>query len=417
MELKVNILLINHYAGSPAMGMEYRPYYMAKEWLKLGHKVTIVAASFSHLRSQQPYITSSMQEEKIDGINYVWLKTPSYSGNGLGRFKNMLCFVAKLYKYLPQIANMERPDVIIASSTYPLDIFPARHIAKRFDAKLIFEVHDLWPLSPMEIGHMSPLHPFIWIMQRGEDYACKHADKIVSILPFANKHLETRGMSPKKFVHVPNGINTDEWGNNNIELPPEHRTFFKEHQGSFFVGYAGSHGLANGLKYLVQAASMLKEKKIVIVLVGQGPEKVNLINQAKKLNVNNIFFLPPIPKSIIPLLLDNMRCLFIAAKRTNLYRYGISMNKLFDYMMSGRPIINAVEAGNDPVKEVGCGLSILPENSEAIVEAILKIYNMTEEEQRRMGEKGQKYVLEHRTYPVLAASFLHEIKKGDHCGN
>jgi len=324
MELKVNILLINHYAGSPAMGMEYRPYYMAKEWLKLGHKVTIVAASFSHLRSKQPCVTSPVQEEYMDGIHYIWLKTPSYIGNGLGRVKNMLCFVAKLYKYLPQIAKKEHPDVIIASSTYPLDIFPAQHIAKCFDTKLIFEVHDLWPLSPMEIGHMSPLHPFIWVMQRGEDYACKHADKIVSILPLANKHLETRGMSPKKFVHVPNGINIDEWENNNIKLPLEHQTFFQEHQGSFFVGYAGSHGLANGLKYLVQAASLLEEKKIVIVLVGQGPEKERLINQAKKLKLNNISFLPPIPKTLIPSWLTKMDCLYISLKKCSLFKYGIS---------------------------------------------------------------------------------------------
>ncbi|WP_286954146.1 MULTISPECIES: glycosyltransferase family 4 protein [Aminobacterium] len=411
MELKVNILLINHYAGSPAMGMEYRPYYMAKEWLKLGHKVTIVAASFSHLRSQQPYITSSMQEEKIDGIRYVWLKTPSYTGNGLGRVKNMLCFVAKLYKYLPQIANKDRPDVIIASSTYPLDIFPARHIARCFDAKLIFEVHDLWPLSPMEIGNMSPLHPFIWVMQRGEDYACKYADKIVSILPFANKHLATRGMSPKKFVHVPNGINADEWQNNNIELPPEHQTFFKEHQGSFFVGYAGSFGLANALHYLISAAPMLQDKKIVFVLIGQGAEKTNLIRLTKKLKVDNVFFLPTISKIGIPLCLNNFDCLIMTARRSKLCQYGISLNKIFDYMMSGRPIINAIEAGNDPVKEAGCGLSVEAENPEAIAKGIVKIYNMTEEERRHMGEKGKKYVLEHNAYPVLAASFLHAMEE------
>lgn len=391
----MNILLINHYAGSPDMGMEYRPYYMAREWIKLGHNVTIVAASFSHLRSKQPHITSSLQEEDIDGIRYIWLKTPSYSGNGLGRVRNMLCFIWKLYRYLPRITKNLRPKAVIASSTYPLDIFPAYRLAKRFDAKLIFEVHDLWPLSPMELGQMSPHHPFIWVMQRGEDFACKHADRIISILPLANRHLETRGMAFEKFVHVPNGINIDEWKNNAVELPPEHQTFFKEHQGSFFVGYAGSHGLANGLKYLVQAASMLKEKKIVIVLVGQGPEKVNLINQAKKLNVNNIFFLPPIPKANIPLWLKHMDCLFISLERCMLFKYGISPNKLIDYMMSGQPILNAIEAGNP----------------KAIAKGILKIYNMTAEERHDMGAKGKQYVLQRHTYPILATSFLQAMEE------
>lgn len=393
------------------MGMEYRPYYMAREWIKLGHNVTIVAASFSHLRSKQPHITSSLQEEDIDGIRYIWLKTPSYSGNGLGRVRNMLCFIWKLYRYLPRITKNLRPKAVIASSTYPLDIFPAHHIAKRFDAKLIFEVHDLWPLSPMEIGHMSSLHPFIWMMQRGEDYACKYADKIVSILPLANHHLETRGMAPKKFVHVPNGINIDEWQNNAVKLPSEHQAFLKEHQDSFLVGYAGSHGLANGLKHLVKAASILQDKKIAFALVGQGPEKENLIKQAKELNTRNIFFLPPIPKANIPLWLNNMRCLFIGAKKTNLYRYGISMNKLFDYMMSGQPILNAIEAGNDPVKEAGCGLSVEAENPEAIAKGILKIYNMTAEERHDMGEKGKQYVLQRHTYPILATSFLQAMEE------
>ena len=89
----MNILLINHYAGTLYLGMEYRPYYMAKEWTKLGHNVTIVAASFSHLRLKQPNVASSMFEENIDGIRYVWLKTPKYSGNGIGRVYNILSFI------------------------------------------------------------------------------------------------------------------------------------------------------------------------------------------------------------------------------------------------------------------------------------------------------------------------------------
>ena len=90
----MNILLINHYAGSPQYGMEYRPYYLAREWVKLGHNITIVGADFSHLRIKQP----TAGEEYIDGIRYVWLSTPVYQGNGLGRIKNMLSFLWKLYR-------------------------------------------------------------------------------------------------------------------------------------------------------------------------------------------------------------------------------------------------------------------------------------------------------------------------------
>ena len=85
----MNIFLINHYAGSPEMGMEYRPYYLAKEWINLGHNVTILVANNSHIRQYNPELNSDIIEEDIDGIKYIWVKTPKYEGNGIGRIKNM----------------------------------------------------------------------------------------------------------------------------------------------------------------------------------------------------------------------------------------------------------------------------------------------------------------------------------------
>lgn len=144
----MNIILINHYAGSKYHGMEYRPYYMAKEWIKSGHNVTIVASSESHVRTKSPVITGDITEENIDGINYIWLNTPPYQGNNIGRVKNMFAFIFKIKQYENYILGKYRPNVVIASSTYPFDIYPATSIARKSQAKLIFEVHDLWPLSP-----------------------------------------------------------------------------------------------------------------------------------------------------------------------------------------------------------------------------------------------------------------------------
>ena len=89
----MNILLINHYAGSPELGMEFRPYYMAKEWVKMGHQVLIVGGSFSHLRKVQP----QGEEDLIDGIRYRWVKLNTYKGNGVGRIRSMFSFVSKLW--------------------------------------------------------------------------------------------------------------------------------------------------------------------------------------------------------------------------------------------------------------------------------------------------------------------------------
>ena len=152
----MNILLINHYAGSPYHGMEFRTYYMAREWVRQGHKVTIVASSRSHIRAKAPMMGGKERmDEDIDGIHYTWFETPPYEGNGAKRVFNMASFVRRLFKEAGALVRETRPDVVIASSTYPMDIWPARRIARMAGAKLVFEVHDLWPLSPMELGGMS----------------------------------------------------------------------------------------------------------------------------------------------------------------------------------------------------------------------------------------------------------------------
>ena len=167
----MNILILNHYAGSPEMGMEFRPYYFAREWIKMGHRVDIIAADYSHLRRRNPDVQSDFQEEVIDGIHYHWLKTGTYEGNGVKRAMTMFRFVSKIWIHAKRIVSQLQPDVVIASSTYPIDTYAGQKIRKVSGkkVKLIHEVHDMWPISPIELGGMSPSNPFIRIMQKGED--------------------------------------------------------------------------------------------------------------------------------------------------------------------------------------------------------------------------------------------------------
>lgn len=125
-----NILLINHYAGSPEMGMEFRPYYFAEEWIKNGSRVDIIAADYSHLRVKNPTIGKEFEEEIIDGIHYHWLHTGKYIGNGIKRAITMFEFVWKIWWRSKKIAIELKPDVIITSSTYPLDIYAGQRIRK-----------------------------------------------------------------------------------------------------------------------------------------------------------------------------------------------------------------------------------------------------------------------------------------------
>ncbi|WP_322403404.1 glycosyltransferase family 4 protein [Massilia luteola] len=405
----MNILLINHYAGSVRHGMEYRPYYLAREWVRAGHKVTIVAASASHVRTQAPQMGRRARlDENIDGIDYVWLAAPSYRGNGAARVRNMAAFLWRLGAAGEQLARTVRPDAVIASSTYPLDIWPAARIARRAGARLLFEVHDLWPLSPMELGGYSRRHPLIKLLQAAEDFACRRADAIVSILPKVRPHLEAHGMAPHKLHLVPNGVDPDEWRVDPAPLPARLDIVLDglRQQGRFVVGYAGTHGVANALETLLAAAHRLRGHPVAFVLVGSGPEKPALERRAAELGLDSVHFFDPIPKSQVPALLQHFDAAYIGWRRQALYRFGISPNKLIDYMMAGRPIVHAVEAGNDPVMEAGCGLTVAPDDPQAIADAVLAMQALDAPTRDALGRRGRAHALANHTYAVLGQRFL-----------
>jgi glycosyltransferase involved in cell wall biosynthesis len=407
----MNILLINHYAGSPRHGMEFRPYYLAREWIRLGHRVRILAGSYSHIRAIQPSLNRGPGAiEHIDGIEYVWRRSPSYRGNGLRRVFSMVSFIVGLWRDAQAIATDFRPDVVIASSTYPMDIWPAARIARCAGAQLVYEVHDLWPLSPMELGGMPWWHPFILWVQMAEDYAYKVADRVVSMLPKTLNYMASRGLDPAKWAYVPNGVDLEEWCAP-IRLPDDVLSALHvvKARGQPVLGYAGTHGLANALDVLLDAASLL-QGHLQILLVGTGPERERLIRRVESESLCNVTMLGAVPKAAMPALLEAFDLAFIGWHDNPLYRFGISPNKLLDYMMSSTPVIHAVSAGNDLVTEVACGISVPPNNPAAIADAALALCALTPGQRRRMGQKGQDYVRAERSYAVLARQFLDALQ-------
>jgi glycosyltransferase involved in cell wall biosynthesis len=351
-------------------------------------------------------------EERIEGVRYLWFKTPDYKGNGARRALNMFAFVSQLFQRQEQLAGTCAKGAVIASSTYPLDILPAAAISKAANARLAFEVHDLWPLSPMELGGMSRFHPFVLMMQRAENFAYRHAQKVVSLLPKAAPHMCRHGLNPEKFVHVPNGIDPSEWLSSASEIPCAHREALAEvnRAGGFAVLYAGAHGLANALPSVVRAAELLRDTPAVFLLVGQGPEKPALQELALRLKLRNVVFLPPVPKSAIPPLLAGAGALLISLRRTPIFRFGISPNKLIDYMMAARPVIQAIKAGNDMVSDSGCGITVQPEDSRAIAAAVLRLMRLTPAERAEMGARGRSYVMALHDYRVLARDFIEALE-------
>ncbi len=409
----MNIVLINHYAGSTRHGMEYRPFYMARHWVRWGHRVTVVAASFSHLRQLNPEMSGRVREEVLDGVRYIWLRTPAYRGNGVWRTLNMFSFTASLMRRGREITGGHRPDLVIASSTYLLDVYPAKRLAKRHGAKLVFEVHDLWPLSPMQLGGMSRFHPFILLLQKAEDFACRHADLVVSLLPNADEHLVTRGMLPEKFHHIPNGIETEEWRGIGAAVPESHQKILRglRAEGKFIVGYIGGHAVSNALDILLDAAARLRGQDVAFVLVGHGVEKQTLLTNAQTMGLKHVTFVDSVPKECVPELLSAMDALYIGWRKLSLYRFGVSPNKLVEYMMSGKPIVHSTDAPNDMVEQSACGISVSAEDGESIAKAISGLAAMRPEDRLAMGSRGRAYVLSRLDYRVLAREFLAAVDR------
>jgi glycosyltransferase involved in cell wall biosynthesis len=405
----VNILLVNHYAGSPVLGMEFRPYYLAREWVRAGHRVQIVAADFSHVRTLQPPPGDSV----VDGIRYRFYATPAYQGNGLGRVMNIAAFLRRLWADTPRLLAQTQPDVVIASSTYPMDLWVARRLARRAGAKLVYEVHDLWPLSPIELSGMSRRHPFIMLCQAAEDAGYRDADVVVSMLPKVHGHMASRGLDLKKLHIVPNGIALDEWTGAPEPLRADAAQALAaaraSHGAGTVVGYAGSMGEPNALDVLLDAAALLRDEAVRFVLVGSGHEQARLAARVQAEGLTNVTMLPPIPKAQVRSFLAQVDIAYIGWQRVSLYRFGIAPNKLMDYMMAARPVLHSVEAGNDPVAEAGCGLTVPPQDPAAVAAGLRRLAALPAAERAAMGERGRAFVQAHHTYPVLARRFIEAV--------
>lgn len=404
----MNILYFFHYAGSPEYGMSFRPYYMAREWVKQGHNVTIIASSFSHLRQKNPTVEKDFQEEMVDGIRYVWLKGNEYGGS-IARIRNIASYVWKLQRNAKKITKQFKPNLVIASSTYPLDNVPAHKIAKKAGAKHCYEAHDIWPLSPMVIGGYSKWHPFIVVMKWAENFACRKADKVISLLWNSEKHYRECGLKPGHFACVPNGFAADEWDPKASEqpLPEEHEKVFATLKDKVVVGFAGGFAASGALTNLIESAKLLRDhQELAFVIVGKGPEKENYLKLIQQYGLTNFYVLPAVPKKLVPAVNAHFDIAYIGGVHSVLHKYGTSANKLTDYMLAGKPIIQAIDEPGSVVERVGCGIQVEAENPELTARAIEKLYFISEDEREEMGLKGRNYTVENLEWGKLAESFL-----------
>jgi len=372
-----HITIINQYIGSPYHGMEYRHYYLAKELIKQGFKVTLVSGSYSHLFSTSPKVKDKFTQEIIDGIEYIWVKIPKYkSSKSIGRIWNMFYFSQALRKI-----KLKPSHIIVSSpSLFPVKI--GRKLANKFKTKFLFEVRDIWPLTLMELSNISDANPLITYMKMYEKFAYREADYIVSLLPSAQEYFIQEGMHSDKFRYLPNGVEIK----NIKDIKLKQEVISQIPKDKFIVAYTGTVGIANNLDYLVDVANLLKDNnQIHFIILGQGGEKIRLQDKVKNLQLNNFTFIDPVSKDEVKSFLGYIDVAFISLLPEKLFRFGVSPNKVFDYMYASKPIIWAIEAGNNLVKESNCGMSVSTNNLQELQELILKLNQLDKKELMKLG--------------------------------
>lgn len=388
-----NIWIVNHHALTPQMGGGTRHYDFAKELLKRGYQVTIIASSFHYSKykeMKQYKKDENYLKETIEGIDFIWFKTPSYKGNGLSRVINMFSFMFSVLNNIPKL-SLKKPDTIIGSSVHLFAVYAAYKLSNRYKSKFIMEVRDLWPQTLIDMG-ISKWHPFIILLGWIEKFLYKKAEIIITTLPYAFKYIE-KFKSKEKIVWISNGTDISEFDDN-----------FKQmfNNNKFNILYTGTHGAANNLELLIKIAKRLQNKDYIhFTLLGDGPLKLELMEKAKQIGLKNITFLSPVPKSTIKDYLKSADLLYVGLKNLPLYRYGMSMNKVFDYMASKKPILFVSNIENNIIEISNSGIVIKTEDVEQISNEIIKLSCECSSVREGFGENGYKYLSENFDIKIL----------------
>lgn len=398
----MNICIFNHYASPPDRPVGTRHYDFGRRLVQRGHVVTIFAAGFNHWtrREDRLRVGEFLREELFDGVTFIWVRTFPYQDNSVGRFGNMVSYS---WNVLRASRGMERPDVVVGSSVHPLAGLAASVLAKRWGIPFVFEVRDLWPQTLVDMGVLSPYHPLTVFLRALQWFLYRRAERIITLLPLSQNYIAKHGGKDKAIAWIPNGVDLN-------RFPVVEREELACDPVGFTVMYLGAHGKANALDVVVNAAERLQKTLstdgVRIVFVGNGPEKVRLVSEAQRLGLMNVEFRPTVPKEQVALTLREADALVASTNEIGVYRFGISFNKLFDYMAASRPILFAGQIPCNPVEESGAGFVIPPNDPVTMAETILRLSRMSSEERQTMGQKGRAYVERNHNIDSLAEHFL-----------
>ena len=401
------IWIINQYAALPKECiLGGRTHHLAREFTKMGHQVYVIGASWHHHLIGRAYTETAPDLDTSEGYNFVRLPVPYYANaHDKRRILNWFLFRTRLRRLERLIPHA--PDAIYFSSPSLIPATGALRLARRYGARFGFEVRDIWPLTLSHIGGFSKNHPLIFYMQRIEDQMYSHCDLAVSPLSNAVEHMVGRGLDPAKYLNIPNGFSEAELGNP-MALSSEIKQLIPK--ADFVLGYTGTIGAANKMSSLISATEILKDEQgIAFCIVGHGNEKAGLQDRACAAGLNNVHFLPPIDKRQVQSMLNHFDVGCLVWTDSDLYRYGISSNKLCDYMYAGLPILHSYSGWGDPVAAHNMGITVPAEDPNALAQAILDLRDMGADRRRQLGQNGRDAVLTGFEYGATAQTLAERL--------
>lgn len=409
------IWIIDHYSSEPKYGGISRQYDFARELSKRGYQTIIFSSAFSHYTHS--YITDEeyMISEIAENAKYVYVHTVPYNTNGgIGRVKNMISFCKSVHKSYKRIAGQYgKPDVVMGCSVHPLAWIEAYKIAKKFNVKFIAEVRDLWPEVWLLSGMKKKYDPMVLFFGTIEKWAYKKADRIIYSMLYGDKYIcDKLGIAKSKVTLIGQPMDCERFDKYAIEKKELVSKEILDFMGNSFVCvFTGYYMEYEGVYQMLEAAKITKERgyPIKYLFVGSGDEQNGMQKYVQDNDLQNVLVGGRISKEAIPVILRSADiCLAHCSTKGHeqAYKYGISKNKVNEYMYSKGCVIYGRDDVNDPVASSGAGYVIKPYSSKEFADKIETIYNMNDKEREKFGKNGAKYVIENHRVDILVNKLL-----------
>ncbi|MCS6908261.1 MAG: glycosyltransferase family 4 protein [Anaerolineales bacterium] len=395
----MKILLIHQVFAALDEPGGTRHYELAHFFAACGHCVEIVTSPINYMTGSGSDAQKVRVTQVGEGEMVIW-RVPVYCAFHRSFVHRTLSFLSFMITAFWKSLSVKEISVVWGTSPPLFQGLTAWCVARLKRKPFLFEVRDLWPAFAVQVGVLkNPL--LIAASEWLERFLLRRADLVVVNSPGFVEHVQKRGA--KRVEVIPNGSDLELFaqGEDGSEFRRRHGL-----EGKFVVLYAGAHGLSNDLDQVLKAAEYLRtHSEIVFVLVGDGKEKLRLLEEASRKGLSNVRFLPPVPKNEMAGILRGADVCLAILKPIPLYGT-VFPNKVFDYMAAGKAVLLAIPGViRRVVEEHRAGLAVPPGDPRTLAEAVLYLAQ-NRELVREMGRNGQRAIQTQFDRKKLAEAFL-----------